>query len=379
MFSTFPIFRWPIWHTLWRGTAYVLGSFLSIFRPLVARLAPPPSLVDVEKLVSTEEESQKACLKPTLCFQSNSRALQCPTSVPTGDGESVKPRIMPVTYVSVPGKWIREARPDLPPEFFEPRPPQPGEVMYVSKGYSLAIGGTALIERLPSGNIVKTPKPHPILYKKYFYEMRLEASIYEKIGSHRSIPRIIDWDPETCCLTMEYMQNGNLRDYVRENHDNITLDRRYQWARQSAEGLSAVHSAGAIHCDISPRNFLLDDDLNLKISDFGGGSLSGSKPTAIYSTRFLPPGYDEDKHPAFKDDIFSLGSVIYFIMTGKYPYEDTPSDEVDKLYGSHTFPDIAHLSCRAIIQQCWEMQIDTAQDLYHAVETLERAQIPNPL
>lgn len=53
-----------MWHTLWRGPAYVLGIFLTIFRPLVTRLAPSPSLVDV----STEKESQKACPNPTLYF-----------------------------------------------------------------------------------------------------------------------------------------------------------------------------------------------------------------------------------------------------------------------------------------------------------------------
>lgn len=75
MLSTTPLFRWPTWHALWRGAAYVFTSFLGIFRPLVARLAPPPppSLVDVENLVSTEGESQKARPKPPLYFILNSR------------------------------------------------------------------------------------------------------------------------------------------------------------------------------------------------------------------------------------------------------------------------------------------------------------------
>ncbi|RDL35328.1 uncharacterized protein BP5553_07259 [Venustampulla echinocandica] len=302
-----------------------------------------------------------------------------PTFVPpTGAGESAKPECMStVRYIRVPGPWEREARPDLPPECFEAREPRPGEVIYVTKGNRVATGGTAFIEQLPSGNIVKTPKPHPLLYKKHCYNMCLEASIYEKIGSHRSIPRIVEWDSKSCCLTMEYMENGNLREYIRENHDNITLELRYRWARQAAEGLSVVHSVVAVHCDISPRNFLLDGDLNLKISDFGGGSLLGSTPSVVSGTRFLPPGFDEDAPPAFKDDIFSLGSLIYFIMVGKYPHEEAPSDEVEKLYGMYMFPDITHVSCGAVIKQCWEMQLDTAQELHDRLEALAPARCPD--
>jgi serine/threonine protein kinase len=280
-----------------------------------------------------------------------------------------------ITYICVPGSWERQARPELPPKYFEIPTPQPGEVIYVTKGNDIATGGTAFLERLPSGNVIKTPKPHPFFYNKYCYNMRLEALIYEKIGSHRTIPRIIEWDSETCCLTMEYMANGNLRDYIQKNHGNIALELREQWARQAAEGLCVVHSVSAVHCDVSPRNFLLDGDLSLKISDFGGSSLSNSTPTAVCSTRFLPPAFDEDAPPSFKDDVFSLGSTIYFIMTGRYPYEETASDEVEKLYEANIYPDVRNLSCGAVIKRCWEKQLDTAQEVLDYLEALERVSI----
>lgn len=207
--------------------------------------------------------------------------------------------------------------------------------------------------------------------------MRQEAAIYKNIGSHRSVPRMIEWDPDTCCLTMEYMENGNLREYNRKNQEHISPGLRHQWARQAAEGVSAVHSADAVHCDISPRNFLLDGNLNLKISDFGGSSLSGSTPTAFAGLRFLPPNFDEDATPCFKDDIFSLGSMIYFIFTGKYPFEEMSSDEVGRLYKANEFPDITSLSCGTIIKQCWEEQMATAQEVHDCLEVLERASIAN--
>ncbi|KAL4779036.1 kinase-like domain-containing protein [Aspergillus varians] len=131
--------------------------------------------------------------------------------------------------------------------------------------------------------------------------MRLEAKIYALIGEDPYVPRMIYWSPETCCLTMEYLENGNLKEYT-------------------AKALSVLHDHQVIPCDLSPRNFL-DSDLNIKIADFGGASLC-----------------------VFGDDIFSLGSLIYFIMTGSYPYRDIPSNDVEELYEVQQFPDISSIT-----------------------------------
>ncbi|KAL1969689.1 hypothetical protein VTN77DRAFT_8242 [Rasamsonia byssochlamydoides] len=150
---------------------------------------------------------------------------------------------------------------------------------------------------------IKTPKPHPHLHED---------------GEHPRVPKFIEWDSETRCLTMEYLDNGNLGEDIQQHSQKITAElRRHHWARQAAEGLDVLHSAGVVHCNISPRNFLLE-----KISDFGGASLSGPEPSAMAGTRFRDPDYNWDAPPVFGDDIFSLGSLIYFIMTGSYPYED---------------------------------------------------------
>ena len=122
--------------------------------------------------------------------------------------------------------------------------------------------------------------------------MRLEAQIYQIIGHHPRFPKLIKWDPDTCCLTMEYLENGDLREYIRLHSQELTTELRLRWAKQAADGIAVLHSAGVVHCDISPRNFLLDLDLNLKISDFGGSSLFGSEPSAVAETRFRHPGFN---------------------------------------------------------------------------------------
>lgn len=183
--------------------------------------------------------------------------------------------------------------------------------------------------------------------------MRVEARVYVMIGNHSRVPRLICWDEEICCLTLEYLENGNLGDYIRQNYQNITLQLCIRWSRQAAEALTVLHNLNVIHCDLLLRNFLLDSYLDLKIADFGGASLCGLDLSATPAIRFRSPGYDWNVPLVSGDDIFGLGSLIYFIMTSSYPYEEVVSGEVDRLYAADKFPDLSSVICGNIIMQCW--------------------------
>lgn len=143
-------------------------------------------------------------------------------------------------------------------------------------------------------------------------------------------------------------------------------------ASLAAQGLQAVHSMGVAQCDISPRNFLLDSNLNLMISEFAGSSLLGSKPSPAPGERFQTPRMDWNKTPTVEEDIFGLGSLIYFIMTNKYLYEDVASDEVVRRYAHQGFPELGHLSCGPVIKRCWEGQIHTVQVVLSELEALDK-------
>ncbi|KAL3483863.1 kinase-like domain-containing protein [Aspergillus germanicus] len=138
---------------------------------------------------------------------------------------------------------------------------RPGQIVYVSKGEFLAWGGTAILERLPSGTVMKTPIPNPhcrIKERDHRQNMCVEAKIYARIGDNPLVPKLISWDDETCCLELEYLENGNLKEYVRQNNDNITLEHRLQWSIQASEAMGILHKHSVIHGDLSPRKFLLD-------------------------------------------------------------------------------------------------------------------------
>lgn len=65
--------------------------------------------------------------------------------------------------------------------------------------------------------------------------------------------------------------------------------------------------------------------------------------------------------------IFGLGSLIYFIITGQYPFEELASDEVELNYNARRFPDVESVKCGDVIKRCWNLEAGSAQDVYQAL------------
>ena len=199
--------------------------------------------------------------------------------------------------------------------------------------------------------------------------MRTEAEIYQRIGECPYVPKLIDWDPETCCLTLENLEKGNLAVFLNSSA-SISPDIQRQWTLQAASAVSALHTADVIHCDVTPRNFLLNGSLNLHIADFAGSSAAGSTKTIAAGVRFQPPGWGWHRPAKAADDIFALGSVMYFIMVREEPYSELLEADVEKLFQAGTFPKVSHLICGAVIQGCWDGSFETAQEVVDSLTAL---------
>lgn len=234
--------------------------------------------------------------------------------------------------------------------------PEDGEVIYIAKGEFEGKGTHGIIERVSPKTVIKTPLPNPYNPSEEVdirLNVALEADIYQMIGPHPRVPRVHGFDPETCCLTLEYLPNGDLETYIRHHNDTISSRRRYRWVRQAAEAVRLLHALGIIHSDITPRNFLLDAHLNLKIADFAGAVSVSDFGSGCPSGYFRHP--DHEEYPDFVIDVFGLGSLIYFIETGRYPFEDedVDSSEAQKRFRDGDFPDTGGLVCGDIIEECW--------------------------
>ncbi|OAL57043.1 hypothetical protein IQ07DRAFT_594472 [Pyrenochaeta sp. DS3sAY3a] len=155
--------------------------------------------------------------------------------------------------------------------------------------------------------------------------MAIEAQIYERLGVHPRLVQFKHWDPVGYALTLEYMPNGNLKEYLQRHGQEISLFRRQ----------------------------------HLKICDFGGSSLDGSQATVAPGVRYRLPSLDG---MAVKEDLFALGSTIYFIATGHEPFEElTDEDQVEKLYKDGVFPELTGVPFAEIIALCWRQEAESAK------------------
>ncbi|TDZ22332.1 Receptor-interacting serine/threonine-protein kinase 1 [Colletotrichum orbiculare MAFF 240422] len=201
------------------------------------------------------------------------------------------------------------------------------------KGEFVAIGSTSYVERLPSGTIIKTAWPGGDRAHQRRREIATEAEIYNRLGEHPCLVKKMAWDPDESTLTLEDMPNGTLKDYL-ESHGDVPLKQRQKWVAEAAECIRFLHSSAIIHCDVGPHNFLLDDRLRLKIIDFSGSSIDASRTDISPGTRYAAPTLDRSLQwtPTVKNDLFSLGSTVYYIMMGKAPFEEFQSEDVQNMY-----------------------------------------------
>ncbi|ODS41146.1 MAG: hypothetical protein A7315_02175 [Candidatus Altiarchaeales archaeon WOR_SM1_79] len=124
-------------------------------------------------------------------------------------------------------------------------------------------------------------------------------------------------------IVMEYLDGKTLTEKITQEHQN--LKQILDWSINIAEGLSAAHAKGIIHRDIKPQNIMITKDGGTKIMDFGIAKLRGTPSftppgerlgTLDYAAPELVMG-DKGDH---RSDIFSLGVVLYELMTGQRPF-----------------------------------------------------------
>ncbi|KAH8907461.1 kinase-like protein [Coniochaeta sp. PMI_546] len=277
-------------------------------------------------------------------------------------------------YRPIPGSWERKRHPHWPERVFK-RPPQAedGDIFYVTKGDLIRVGRTAIVELSPSDHVVKTPKPDPYSPEEEEgnrQSMEREASVYRLVGASPFIPELIAWDPKACTLRLKHCLNGDLESYIREPRydERVSLETRLKWVLHAAKALAVVHAAGVTHNDVAPRNFLLDEHLDLQICDFAGSSLPGGRcSTCAPGPRYQSRSWSRDYVPTQVDDIFALGSVMYFILAGEEPYSDLDDEEVERRFVKQDFPTTSQVCCGTVIQDCWQGHFTNTEQLVQAL------------
>jgi non-specific serine/threonine protein kinase len=123
---------------------------------------------------------------------------------------------------------------------------------------------------------------------------------------------------------MEYIEGKSLRDVI--NEYKLGLDKIIDIIRQLSEGLSKAHKAGIVHRDIKPENIIIGKDARVRILDFGLAKLKGvSKLTKVTSTlgtiHYMSPEQIQGQDIDCRSDIWSLGVVLFELLTGDLPFK----------------------------------------------------------
>ena len=144
--------------------------------------------------------------------------------------------------------------------------------------------------------------------------------------SHASIITLhdmgIDEATQTPYLVMEYLE-GQALDRILEK-GSIPFPKACAWAAEVASALAVAHRKGVIHGDVKPANMLITDDGRVKLMDFGMARLASrdSAATPLAGTpAYWCPEQIVGKPQDGRSDIFSLGVVLYEMVTGKRPFD----------------------------------------------------------
>ena len=155
------------------------------------------------------------------------------------------------------------------------------------------------------------------------------GKLVEVLGERRVVHLLqVGWDADPPYYVMEYLPGGSLADRLEGRtlpvKDTVTV------FREIAEALVYLHGKAILHCDLKPANVLLDDRNQIRLADFGQARLSSEAGPAIGTLFFMAPEQaSPGARPDIRSDIYSLGSLIYTMLTGTPPYaSSSASDEL---------------------------------------------------
>ncbi|WP_456156184.1 Stk1 family PASTA domain-containing Ser/Thr kinase [Veillonella sp.] len=166
---------------------------------------------------------------------------------------------------------------------------------------------------------------------EFVSRFKREAQAAGKLN-HPNIVNMYDvgYDQDMHYIIMEYVDGETLKEYITRHH-RLSIDEAVKITISIGEGLEHAHAMGIVHCDIKPHNVIITNTGRVKVTDFGIARAMNSTNTVMYtnsimgSAHYLSPEQASGKSVDGNTDIYSLGVVLYEMLTGKVPFEgETP-------------------------------------------------------
>jgi len=201
----------------------------------------------------------------------------------------------------------------------------------------LGQGGMGMVFRATQTSVhrpvaVKTLNPSLAAAPQFFERFRREAEIASRLH-HPNVITIYDFgraQDGTCYYVMELLEGESLRELVKRDGP-MTLRRAVDVIEQACRGLAHAHEQGAVHRDIKPHNIMvqqLDGRDFVKVLDFGlVKALEQDEEEQLTSTgqvlgtpQYMPPEQAGGEGVDHRSDLYSMGGVFYYCLTGTSPY-----------------------------------------------------------
>lgn len=169
----------------------------------------------------------------------------------------------------------------------------------------------------------------PQLLGRFKREIQLSSEI-----THPNVLRIYDLGESegTRFLTMQFVSGEDLADIIRREGP-LRLDRTITIFRQICEGLAAAHGKGVLHRDLKPQNIMVDGESRVYVMDFGlakaidrtGMTITGA---VMGTPAYMSPEQVKGETLDLRSDIYSLGIILYEMLTSRRPYQEGSAYEI---------------------------------------------------
>ena len=197
------------------------------------------------------------------------------------------------------------------------------------------MGTVFLAQQAETGEDVALKVLPPELAREEGFVVRFEReieSLRKLVNPH--VVALLDSgvDENTYYYAMEYVEGETLTDRLRR-------DKRIPWrdvvkySLQICSALKAAHDAGIVHRDLKPSNLLLDKDNNIKLTDFGVAQVFASGRLTVTggiigTAEYMSPEQAKGQRATKKSDLYSLGAVMFTMLTGRPPFVGKSTLEV---------------------------------------------------